>query len=346
MRRLHPAILSLVLCVLLVGPARAQAPPEPQPVAIVVHGGAGSIEESRISGDRQQDYRAKLREELEAGHAVLESGGEAPDAVVAAIQVMQNSPLFNSARGAVFTHLGLVQLDASIMDGRTREAGAVAAVEHIADPIRLAQLVMNESPHVMLIAEGAEEFALTQGMNLVPNSYFYTEERRRRFLRRIAREPSGGDGAYLPDDEQRAPVRTTLNTVGAVALDRDGDLAAGTSTGGTGNKMYGRVGDSPIVGAGTYADNDACAVSATGHGEYFIRAVAAYDVCALMEYTGASLEEAARTVIFEKLPELGPAHSGGMIALDAAGNIAMPYNTPGMFRGYIDTDGEMVIEMF
>ena len=353
-------ILSLCLLIWTAGPSAAQQAPDPprerqQEIAIVIHGGAGSIEESRMSEEQQDAYRGKLQEALKAGYAVLKEGGEAPDAVVAAIQVMQESPLFNSARGAVFTHLGLVQLDASIMDGETKAAGAVSAVEHIADPIRLAQLVMHESPHVMLIGEGAEEFALEQGMDLVPNNYFYTDERRRRFLRRLAREPEGGDGAQLnaptgaaagSEESHQPPVRTTLNTVGAAALDSDGDLAAGTSTGGTGNKMYGRVGDSPIIGAGTYADNETAAVSATGHGEYFIRGAIAHSISAMMKYGGMSLEEAANTAIHEHLPELGPAHSGGVIALGADGTIVMPYNTPGMFRGYINRAGEMSIEMF
>ncbi len=340
--------LSVIVCSFLAAPVQAQpgqSPTEGQ-VAIVIHGGAGSIEESRMTPDEQEAYRAKLQEALEAGYTVLEDDGEAVDAVVAAIRVMQRSPLFNSAIGAVFTNRGVVQLDASIMDGETMEAGAVAAVEHVSDPIYLAQLVMNESPHVFLIAEGAEEFALEQGMDMVPNSYFYTPERRRRFLRRTNRAPSGGDGAYFPPDKVAPPVRTTMNTVGAVALDNDGDLAAGTSTGGTSNKVYGRVGDSPIIGAGTYANNETCAVSATGHGEYFIRGAIAHSISAMMEYGGMTVEDAAQTAIFDTLPSLGPDHSGGVIAMDAEGNIAMPYNTPGMFRGYINTEGEMVIRMF
>jgi L-asparaginase / beta-aspartyl-peptidase len=250
--------------------------------------------------------------------------------------VMEDDSLFNAGRGAVFTAEGTNELDASIMDGRDLDAGAVAGVTRVRNPITLARLVMEESRHVMLAREGAETFGQEHGVELVPESYFYTERRWRALEQ--ARDAERGQSSAP------APQGLGLGTVGAVALDRDGNLAAGTSTGGMTNKRFGRIGDSPIIGAGTYASNDSCAVSATGHGEYFIRNVVAYDVCARLEYTGASLEDAAREVVMERLVEQGA--TGGIIAVDAHGNIAMPFNTEGMYRGTIGPDGRAVVRIW
>jgi len=317
-------------------------------VAIVIHGGAGTIERSAMTDAQEQAYRAALRTALQNGHDVLTSGGSATDAVVAAITTMEDDSLFNAAKGAVFTSENTVELDASIMDGATRNAGALTGVKHIRNPIRLAQTIMNESVHVMMAQEGAETFAKQHGFEMVPNEYFYTERRRRAAER--AREDSGPTGdANLPDsfDPDDLPDDHKFGTVGAVALDQNGNLAAGTSTGGTTNKRFGRVGDSPIIGAGTYADNRTCGVSATGHGEYFIRAAVAHEISARMRHGGLSVQEAARQVVMEELPQMPPnGGSGGVIAMDAEGNIAMPFNTSGMYRGSIGTDGTLTVKIY
>ena len=310
-------------------------------VALVIHGGAGTILRGDMTAEAEARYRAKLQEALQEGHGVLSEGGSSLDAVVATLRVLEDSPLFNAGKGAVFTSDGTVELDASIMDGATRQAGAVAGVKHVPHPIELARLVMEASPHVMMVGDGAEAFAQQHGIELVPNDSFYTERRREQLGRAQQRENASG---ATEDTTTTTSADKKHGTVGAVALDQAGNLAAGTSTGGMTNKRYGRVGDSPIIGAGTYADNETCAVSATGHGEYFIRGVIAYDIAAMMRYAGLSLQEAARTAIMEKLTEVGG--TGGVIALDREGNIAMPFNTPGMYRGYIDTEGNTVIEIY
>ena len=322
------------------------------PVAIVIHGGAGTIRRENMSTEKEAAYREALNRALSAGHDVLTGGGSAVDAVVAAITTMEDDSLFNAAKGAVFTSENTVELDASIMDGETRQAGALTGVKHIRNPIELARTIMNESVHVMLAQEGAETFAEQQGFEMVPNEYFYTERRRRAAERARENGPTGD--VRLPDSydpetaEEDAPLdEEKFGTVGAVALDQNGNIAAGTSTGGTTNKRFGRIGDSPIIGAGTYADNETCGVSATGHGEYFIRAAAAHSVAARMKFGGMSLAEAARVTVMEELPALPPdGGSGGLIALDAEGNIAMPFNTPGMYRGYVDTDGNQVVKIY
>ena len=327
-----------------------------QQTAIAIHGGAGTILRQNMTPESEAEYRQKLEEALRIGHDVLEAGGTSLDAVVAAIQVLEASPLFNAGVGAVFTSEGTVELDASIMEGRDRNAGAVAGVKRVRSPIELARRVMEQSPHVLMAREGAEAFAQEQGLPLVENDYFHTE-RRRRQLQRIQEAndptPSGGsapreDGANPPPEAgagaEEGPLYKRWGTVGAVALDRSGTLAAGTSTGGMTNKRFGRIGDSPIIGAGTYADNATCAVSATGHGEYFIRGVVAYDIAAMMRYAGLGLHEAANAVIHGRLAPMGG--TGGVIAMDAEGNIAMPFNTEGMYRGYIDTEGTLVVEIY
>jgi len=295
---------------------------------LVIHGGAGNITPERIPPDKQVLYKQKLTEALTTGETVLAGGGTALDAVVAAIQVMEESPLFNSGKGAVFNAEGKNELDASIMDGKTLKAGAVAGVMTIKSPIAAARRVMDSSAHVMMAGRGAEEFARVQGLEIVDPSYFYTEESWQEYLKVKARiEKDGRKG-----------------TVGAVALDMKGDLAAATSTGGMTFKKYGRIGDSPIIGAGTYANNESCAVSCTGHGEYFIRNSVAFDVSARMLYLGEAVDQAAGYIINEKLKAQGAA--GGLIALDNDGNIAMPFNTSGMFRGYVKQGEKIQVFVF
>jgi len=319
-----------------------------RPVAIVIHGGAGTILPENITDEQEQAYRTALRTALETGHDVLTDGGTSIDAVVAALQTMEDAPLFNAGKGAVFTSENTVELDASIMDGQTLNAGALTGVKHIKNPIGLARLIMEESEHVMMAGTGAEDFAREHDVTFVDNAYFYTERRRRQA--EAARSSDGGpeeDDARGDRDAEGIPDADKFGTVGAVALDQGGNLAAGTTTGGTTNKRFGRVGDSPIIGAGTYADNATCGVSATGHGEYFIRAAVAHEISARMAHGGMSVQEAARTVIMNELPQMEPnGGSGGVIAMDANGNIAMPFNTPGMYRGYVDTAGNMVIRIY
>ena len=273
-----------------------------------------------------------LAETVDTGYAVLEGGGSCLDAVVASVKVMEDSPLFNAGHGAVMNAEGACELDASIMDGRTLDAGAVAGLQHIRNPIVLARDVLERTPHVMLIGGGAEAFAWQLGYEFVPNQYFQTDRRRRQLA--LARELEHRTALSAPPHPERVTFSTVddnkYGTVGCAALDRSGNLAAGTSTGGMTNKQYGRVGDSPIIGAGTYAKNATCALSATGHGEFFIRSVFAHNVSALMEYKGLSLHEAATEAV-RQMAGLGG--TGGLVAIDRHGNIAMPFNTPGMYRG-------------
>jgi len=295
---------------------------------IVIHGGAGGITRDGMTPEQDAAYREALRTALRAGYEILENGGSSLDAVEAAIRVMEDDSLFNAGRGAVFTSDGTNELDASIMDGKTLNAGAVAGVKRIKNPITLARLVMDESRHVMMAREGAEIYGEQYGIETVPEEYFFTN-RRWETLQRV---------------QEREEAEENRGTVGAAALDKDGNLAAGTSTGGMTNKRFGRIGDSPIIGAGTYANNNTCAVSATGHGEYFIRSVVAYDISAKMEYNGLSLQDAANEVIMEKLPDLGG--YGGIIAIDTYGNVSMPFNTAGMNRGYVLDDGDIVVKLY
>jgi L-asparaginase / beta-aspartyl-peptidase len=272
-----------------------------------------------MRGEQELNYRAGLGEALEAGYAVLQARGTSLDAVTRAVMVLEDNPLFNAGRGSVFTHDGRNELDAAIMDGHTLRAGAVSGLTHIRNPIDLARAVMEHSEYVMLSGAGAEEFALSRGVALVPQSYFHTPER----WRQLERVRSGDAGLS-------ALTISHVGTVGAVALDVDGRLAAATSTGGMTGKRYSRVGDSPIIGAGTYADDRSCAVSATGHGEIFIRAAVAHDICARVRFGGRSLRDAVREVVLEELPALHG--EGGVIAIDPSGEIAMEFNSEGMFR--------------
>jgi beta-aspartyl-peptidase (threonine type) len=300
--------------------------------AIAIHGGAGAVPRATLSPEREQRYRAGLEAALEGGYAVLDSGGSSLDAVCAAVRILEDDPCFNAGRGAALTREGAAELDAAIMDGRQQRAGAVASVRHVKNPIDLARRVMEKSRHVLLVGAGAEEFALEEGIALVPNHYFRTAERQRQL-----------------ESEQRGERVSDLvppgqGTVGAVARDRDGNLAAATSTGGLTNKRPGRVGDSPIIGAGTYAKNGVCAVSATGHGEYFIRAVAAHHVCAAVEHRGLTLELAVRELLHDVLRGLGG--DGGLIAVDRDGHIITDFSTEGMYRGVRDSSGRSEIAVY
>ncbi len=310
--------------------------------AIAVHGGAGTARPEDVGSDRERQFRETLTEALSAGGEILAAGGSALDAVETAIRIMEDSPLFNAGKGAVFNHDGRNELDASIMDGATLEAGAVASVHHVKNPITLARRVMDSSPHVLMGGAGAEEFALEQGIELVPTSYFFTESRWRSLQRALEAEQSA-------DARGSAELRSTgelgaTGTVGVVALDMNGDLAAGTSTGGRTNKRYGRIGDSPIVGAGTYADNDACAVSGTGHGEFFITNAVAFDICARVRYLDETIGDSADYVVMGVLVEQSA--DGGVIAMDPDGDVAMPFNTSAMLRGYLRAGAEAEVAIF
>lgn len=294
-----------------------------QRFGLVIHGGAGTISRENMSPEKEAAYSEALTAALQTGYIVLENGGSSLDAVEAAIKVMEDSPLFNAGKGAVFSSAGTNELDASIMDGSTQMAGAVAGIKTIKNPISAARKVMEKSWHVLLTGEGADAFAKEQGLEIVPNSYFYTEERYQALLQEQAAEKHG--------------------TVGCVALDKNGNLAAGTSTGGLTNKHWGRVGDSPIIGAGTYASNKTCGVSCTGQGEYFIRGSIAFDTAAQMEYENRSVQDAA-TAVIDKLTARGG--SGGVIAMDGKGNIATPFNTEGMYRGFYLSDGELTVKIY
>ncbi len=299
-----------------------------QKYALAIHGGAGNITPQNVPPEVRKAYKAKLEEALMAGEAVLKNGGQALDAVTAAIMVMENSPLFNAGKGAVFTADGTNEMDASIMDGSNLEAGAVAGVSKIKNPILAARAVMEQSPHVLLSGNGADAFAKEKGLDMVDPSYFFTQSRWDSYQR----------------EKKRMEKGDKHGTVGCVALDQHGNLAAGTSTGGMTMKMHGRIGDSPIIGAGTYADNNTCAVSCTGHGEYFIRYAVAYDIGALMKYKGMTLQQAANEVVMHKLKSAGG--DGGIIAVDHKGNISLVFNTSGMFRGKVTENHEMQVFIF
>lgn len=298
-----------------------------QPFSIAIHGGAGTIDKSKFTPEKEAAYRAKLQEAVEAGYKVLENGGESLTAVTTAINILENSPFFNAGIGAVYTYDGHHELDASIMDGRDRQAGAVAGVKHIKNPIDLARLVMEESVHVMLSGNGAEQFAKKNGMSLVNNSVFDTEHRYKALER--AKKKLNKTENYQAN-HRALPEQYKMGTVGAVALDKHGNLAAGTSTGGMTAKRFGRIGDSPVIGAGTFADNRSCAVSATGHGEYFIRYSVAFDICARVQYQGKTIQQAGDEVIHDVLKPIGG--TGGVIIVDSKGNISLPFNTKGMYR--------------
>ncbi|WP_304163728.1 isoaspartyl peptidase/L-asparaginase family protein [Lonsdalea britannica] len=314
---------------------------------IVIHGGAGAIARAAMNSEKEQRYRAALQEIVRSGQEVLANHGSALDAVTEAVRRLEECPLFNAGKGSVFTHEGTHELDASIMDGRTLDAGAVAGVSHIRNPILAARKVLEHSPHVMFTAEGAESFAHKQGLEMVESDFFFTDERYEQLLQAQA---DGGrivldhDGAGSISGGDPIDPHNKYGTVGAVALDAAGNLAAATSTGGMTNKQIGRVGDSPVIGAGCYANNQTVAVSCTGTGEVFMRTVAAYDVSALMEYAGLSLAQATERVVMDKVLALGG--SGGLIAVDHAGNIALTFNSEGMYRGYGYVGAEPVVDIY
>ncbi|MFC4656496.1 isoaspartyl peptidase/L-asparaginase family protein [Rheinheimera marina] len=314
------------------------------PIAIVIHGGAGTIQKEQMSAAQEQAYHATLKHAVEQGYAVLEQGGSSLDAVTQAVLVLEDSPLFNAGKGAVYTYDETHELDASIMRGDTQEAGAVAGVTTVKNPVLLARAVMEKSEHVMLSGKGAEQFAAEQKLELVPNSYFDTE------FRYEALKKAKASMQKLPQQARNfrleAPWQPAWNmgTVGAVAIDKSGNLAAATSTGGMTAKRYGRIGDAPIIGAGNYADNQSCAVSATGHGEFFIRYRVASDICARVKYQGISAAKAADQVIQQELAKVGG--TGGVILIDRKGNVSWSFNTEGMYRARKVQGTEAVTEIF
>ena len=320
----------------------AGVPIKKETVALVVHGGAGTILRENVSAEKEQEYLQFLDQLIQAGYEELEAGEDAQQVVVRIISKMEDNPLFNAGKGAVLTAREQVELDASIMHGGTLNAGAVTQLSTIQNPIQLAELVMDHSAHVMLAGSGAEMFASSFNLPVVPNDYFITEQRREQ-LKKL-QEKLNDSTALASTFHDAAIGDDKFGTVGCVALDKEGNIVAGTSTGGMMNKMWGRIGDSPIIGAGTYANNKTCGISSTGWGEYFIRGVIAYDISALMEYRELSLAEASQQVIHEKLTKLGG--DGGIIGLDKNGNVSMVFNTAGMFRASIDGKGIKTVEMF
>ncbi len=341
--------------------SQLQGPQNPR-LGFVIHGGAGVITRGSLTPEREKEYRAKLEEALLAGYKALQAGKPGLDAVEIAIRMLEDSPLFNAGKGAVFTNDGKNELDASIMDGKTLAAGAVAGLRHVKNPITLARAVMEKSEHVMMVGEGAEKFAREQKIEIVDEKYFWTQPRWDA-LQKILKEekeksekekgksqnstadPKNSSNAAIRDPHSAFEMpQNKFGTVGAVALDRNGDLSAGTSTGGMTNKKYGRVGDAPIIGAGTYANNQTCAVSATGWGEYFIRLGVARDISSIMEYQALTVQAAADRVIKQKLQKLGG--DGGIIAIDKFGNIGISFNSEGMYRAYINSEGKPIVEIY
>lgn len=334
-------LLAAIACLLVAAPgASVPARADTHPLVIVIHAGAGVP--PGLPPAEQAARRQGLAAALDAGYALLDRGGTSLDAVTAAVRTLEDDPQFNAGQGAVLNHEGNAELDAAIMDGNGPRAGAIAGVLHVKNPIELARMVMEKSPHVMLVGDGAEEFALENGVVLVPRSYFRTERREQELEKALRAEKERTKGVSIQAVDPVA--RYSMGTVGAVALDRAGNLAAATSTGGLTNKARGRVGDSPIIGAGTYANNESCAVSGTGEGEYFIREVVAYDICALVRYRHLPLTAAVHEVIQVKLHQHGG--EGGVIAVDPAGNYAMDFNSAGMFRAVRDSRGRRQIGVY
>ena len=335
-KRCVTGILVVAFGLIGIESAAAQSSDNVPPLTVLVHGGAGAMEEGRYTPEEERAFKAALVAALDAGYAVLETGGSAVEAVEAAIIILEDSPLFNAGRGAVFTRDGDNELDASIMDGATLNTGAIAGVTRVKNPVKLARAVMEKSEHVMFIGDGAEKFAKTQELEFVPRKYFKTEHRWQQFKDRLAAEKKS-------KQTQRAREEK-YGTVGAVALDAEGNLAAATSTGGMMMKRYGRVGDVPIIGAGTYADNASCAVSSTGWGEYFIRLTVVRDICAQVEYAGKDVAAAARDVIHNRLQSAGG--NGGVIVLGPDGTFTMQFNSTGMFRGVKQADSSAEVAIY
>ena len=309
---------------------------------ILIHGGAGTILKKNMSSEKEAEYRKTLKKAIEVGYKILKTGGNSQDAVEKTIHIMEDSPLFNAGKGAVLNALGNIELDASFMNGNSLDAGAVSGVKTVKHPISAAIKVMEASPHVMLSGSGADTFAKEQGLEIVDPEYFYTE-RRINDLKRVKQKTALKE-SLLSSDEKKYFQNQRYGTVGCVALDINGNLSAGTSTGGMTNKKWNRIGDAPIIGAGTYANNLTCAISATGWGEFFIRSVVAHDISALMEYKNMSIQEAAYEVIHNKVAKLGG--NGGVIGIDRFGNPMMEMNTPGMYRAHIDAEGNLSIKIY
>ncbi len=332
--------LFLFLAVLFIQCEQVQdQPKQPQepPFGIVIHGGAGTILKENMTPELEKEYRKVLAEAVEVGHSILKAGGTSQEAVEKTIHVMEDSPLFNAGKGAVLTAEGHASLDASFMEGKNLNAGAISGVQHIKNPITTAIAVMEQSPHVMLSGKGADAFAASLGLDTVPNNYFITE-RRKNALKRVQEREASKVSFYDPFIRD-----SKFGTVGCVALDKAGNLAAGTSTGGMTNKKWDRIGDAPIIGAGTYANNNSCGVSATGWGEFFIRSVVAHDIAALVEYKGLDIKTAAKMVL-QKVADLGG--DGGVIVLDRQGNVAMEFNTAGMYRAHMNAQGKQTIRIY
>ena len=307
------------------------------PITLVIHGGAGEIKPGFLSEEQEIEYKNKIEEALNAGYKVLSEGGNSTDAVLASIRIMEDSPLFNAGKGAVLNHEGVVSMDASIMRGSDLNAGAITGIMHIKNPILLARLVMDSSKHVFLSGDGAEEFAANYGLETEENDYFIIPRRLQQLKNRL-----GSDTLHLSYD--KLALGDKYGTVGCVAIDVNGNISAGTSTGGMVNKQWGRIGDSPMIGAGTFADNKSCGISATGHGEYFIRLSIARNIADLIKYKGLSIQDAAHEVIQNQLGDLGG--SGGIIGIDNKGNYCFEFNTPGMYRGFIQEGKEAVVSFY
>ena len=339
------------------GIKQLQSPQNPR-LGFIIHGGAGVIKKGTLTPEKEAEYRKKLEEAVLAGYKALQDGKTSLDAVEIAIRILEDSPLFNAGKGAVFTAEGKNELDASIMDGKTLAAGAVAGLHHIKNPISLARLVMEKSPHVMMVGDGAEKFAKEMNIEFVPEKYFFTQQRwdslqqiikeekeksKKLKSQNLEAKPLTREEYYAEMTESQKLPENKFGTVGAAALDKDGNLAAGTSTGGMTNKKYGRVGDAPIIGAGTYANNNTCAISATGWGEYFIRLGVARDISAMMEYRALPVQQALDLEI-KKVGNLGG--DGGVIAIDKFGNMGISFNSDGMYRAYINSEGKPVVQIY
>ena len=333
-----------IACIVLYGCAETpKQEPKPEPTfGIVIHGGAGTILRKNMTPEKEQEYRAVLAEAIQVGHRILKAGGSSQEAVEKTIHVMEESPIFNAGKGAVLNAEGSIELDASFMRGDNLDAGAISGVKTIKHPISAAIQVMEASPHVMLSGGGADTFAAAQGLEIVAPEYFFTE-RRINALKRVQEAAAAKETSWTPE-ERNFLEHQRYGTVGCVALDLSGNLAAGTSTGGMTNKNWNRIGDAPIIGAGTYANNATCAISATGWGEFFIRSVVAHDISALMEYKGLTIQEAAYEVIHNKVAKLGG--DGGVVGIDRNGNPMMEMNTPGMYRAHMDAAGNLEVKIY
>ena len=331
----------LMMVMLGCAPSKKEKITTSETFGIVIHGGAGTLLRKNMTPEKEAAYREKLTEAIQVGYEILKNGGSSQEAVEKTINVMEDSPLFNAGKGAVLTAEETIELDASFMNGETLDAGAIAGVRTIKHPISAAIKVMESSSHVMLSGQGADQFAAEQGLEIVAPEYFYTEQRKEALNRVKEAERKGGESASL---EQEFLKNQRYGTVGCAALDKNGNLSAGTSTGGMTNKKWNRIGDAPIICAGTYANNATCAISATGWGEFFIRSVVAHDISALMEYKGLSIQEAARIVIHEKVAKLGG--DGGVVGIDHQGNVAMEMNTPGMYRAHINSMGNLTVKIY